>query len=65
MLRVHKAAVMADVGRHISKLSARCSRGLHTAVGRRQKADETIAGIPYKNLSVGVPKEIFTVRPFI
>ena len=77
MLRIQKAAMMADVGSHVCKLSARCSqmtsglsdpavkmtRGLRTAVGQlRQKAEETtIAGIPYKNLSIGVPKELFTV----
>uniref|UniRef100_A0A0B7BKQ0 NAD(P) transhydrogenase, mitochondrial n=1 Tax=Arion vulgaris TaxID=1028688 RepID=A0A0B7BKQ0_9EUPU len=64
MLRVHRAAVMAEVGSHIYKLSARCSRGLRTAVGQLHKQaetkTETIAGIPYKNLSIGVPKELFT-----
>ncbi|CAG5134923.1 unnamed protein product [Candidula unifasciata] len=65
MLRVHRAAIMAEVGSHIYKLSARCSRGLRTAVGElyqqaEKKATETIAGIPYKNLSIGVPKELFT-----
>lgn len=63
MLRVHKVAMMADMGSHVCKLSARCSRGLRTACGQLcQKAEEkTIAGIPYKNLSIGVPKELFTV----
>ncbi|XP_059154952.1 NAD(P) transhydrogenase, mitochondrial-like [Physella acuta] len=62
MLRVHKVAMMADMGSHVCKLSARCSRGLRTACGQLcQKAEEkTIAGIPYKNLSIGVPKELFT-----
>lgn len=62
MLRVNRVAMMADMGSHVCKLSARCSRGLRTAVGQvYQKAEEkTIAGIPYKNLSIGVPKELFT-----
>ncbi|CAL1537588.1 unnamed protein product [Lymnaea stagnalis] len=62
MLRVNRVAIMADMGSHVCKLSARCSRGLRTAVGQvYQKAEEkTIAGIPYKNLSIGVPKELFT-----
>jgi NAD(P) transhydrogenase len=64
MLRVHKAAVMAEIGSHIYKVSARCSRGLRTSVGQlyqqAEKKAETIAGIPYKNLSIGVPKELFT-----
>jgi len=61
MLKVHKAAVMADVGSHVCKLSARCSRGLRTQVTKFCKKGEetTIAGIPYKNLSIGVPKELF------
>ena len=63
MLKVHKAAVMADVGSHVCKLSARCSRGLRTQVTKFCKKGEetTIAGIPYKNLSIGVPKELFAV----
>ncbi|GFN92167.1 NAD(P) transhydrogenase, mitochondrial [Plakobranchus ocellatus] len=62
MLRVHKAAVMADISSHAFKISARCSRGLRTAVSQLcQKAEsETIAGIPYTKLSIGVPKELFT-----
>lgn len=65
MLRVQTAAILADsIGSHISKLSLRCSRGLKTT-GRQfnQKAADKNAppprGVPYKNMTIGVPKEIF------
>ncbi|KAK0066389.1 NAD(P) transhydrogenase mitochondrial [Biomphalaria pfeifferi] len=64
MLRVNRVAIMADIGNHVCKLSVRCSRGLRSAAGQlcqKAKAEEkTIAGIPYKNLSIGVPKELYT-----
>lgn len=65
MLRVQTAAILADsIGSHISKLSLRCSRGLKTT-GRQfnQKAADKNAppprGVAYKNMTIGVPKEIF------
>lgn len=65
MLKIQTAALLADsIGFHINKLSLRCSRGLKTS-GRLfdQKAGKKELppprGVPYKNLTIGVPKEVF------
>lgn len=66
MLKLQTAALLADsIGCHVNKLSFRCSRGLKTsarlfdqkAAGKKELPPPR--GVPYKNLSIGVPKEIF------
>ena len=60
MFRLQRAsALVENVSSHVHKLSVR--RNLQTTVRRWKDAgaEETIAGIPYKNLSIGVPKETF------
>lgn len=64
MLRIQSVALVADsFSFHVDKISLRCSRGLKTT-GRQfcQKAEKELSqvkGIPYKNLTIGVPKELF------
>ncbi|XP_025089360.1 NAD(P) transhydrogenase, mitochondrial-like [Pomacea canaliculata] len=64
MLRLQTAALLVDsFGSHVSKLTLQCSRSLKTT-GQQycQKAGKEVPqvkGIPYKNLSIGVPKEIY------
>ena len=60
--RLHSAAALADLGCHIQKLSIRCSRGFKNAARNYcAKAEDKAAplGTPYKNLTVGIPKERF------
>lgn len=57
MYRLQKAALLVE-----GVLTSRTTRGLQTSARffqQAEKAEEKIAGIPYKNLSIGVPKEIF------
>ena len=58
--RLRSTAILADLGCHVQKLSLRCSRGFKNAPRNYcQKAEEKVLGVPYKNLSVGIPKERF------
>ena len=58
--RIKSLAILADLGSNVQKISFRCSRSFHTAsVYYCQKPDEkVIKGVPYKNISVGIPKEL-------
>eukprot|EP00106_Octopus_bimaculoides_P007742 XP_014775184.1 PREDICTED: NAD(P) transhydrogenase, mitochondrial-like [Octopus bimaculoides] len=59
LLRLHQTALLAgNLGSSVLKLSARCSRGLKTTACRFS-SEGTVPGTPYKNLSIGIPKEIF------
>lgn len=59
--RLHSVAILADLGCHVQKLSVRCSRGFKNAPRNFcQKAEQkTVAGTPYENMTVGIPKEMF------
>lgn len=59
--RLQSVAILADLGCNVQKLSVKCSRGFKTAPRFFcQKVEEkTLRGVPFKNISVGVPKEIF------
>ena len=59
--RIQSAAALADLGCHIQKLSIRCSRGFKNAARNYcAKAEEKAPlGTPYKNLTIGIPKERF------
>lgn len=59
--RIQSAAILADLGCHVQKLSVRCSRGFKNAPRNFcQKAEEKAPlGTAYKNLTVGIPKERF------
>jgi NAD(P) transhydrogenase len=62
MFRLQQAAALADgLTSHVNKLSMRC-RGLRTTHYKLQESKEPpqVAGIPYSQLSIGVPKETFT-----
>ncbi|XP_029650306.1 NAD(P) transhydrogenase, mitochondrial [Octopus sinensis] len=59
LLRLHQTALLAgNLGSSVLKVSARCSRGLKTTAFRLS-SEGTVPGTPYKNLSIGIPKEIF------
>lgn len=57
MLRLQKTALLVDSIKQIKP----CSRGLRRSACCYQeaKSEEVISGIPYKDLSIGVPKESF------
>lgn len=59
--RLKSAAILADLGCHVQKLSIRCSRGFKNAPRNFcQKAEEkVVAGTPYNKITVGIPKEMF------
>ena len=59
--RIRSTAILADIGGHVQKLSIRCSRGFKNAPRNFcQKAEKApVEGTPYKNLTVGIPKERF------
>lgn len=64
LLRMCHASALADgFGINLRKLSARCGHGLKIpSRGYCQKVEneaKVIAGIPYKNITIGVPREIF------
>lgn len=62
MFRLQRAskALVDTAGTHVAQLSSRCQRGLRTSARWYDAAaDVPIAGTPYKNLSIGVPKETF------
>ncbi len=62
MFRLQRAAGLAEqVSGQLNKLSVQCSRGLRSTarIFQESKPEEKIAGIPYKQLSIGVPKESF------
>lgn len=59
LLRLHQTALLAgNLGSSVLKVSARCSRGLKTTA-YRFSSEGTVPGTPYKNLSIGIPKEVF------
>ncbi|XP_064596861.1 NAD(P) transhydrogenase, mitochondrial-like [Liolophura sinensis] len=66
LARLHHAVLLADsLGSRVSGLGLKCRRGLKTASRIYQEAqvkdaEISIPGTPYKNLTIGVPKEIFT-----
>lgn len=66
--RLQSVAILSDLGCHTQKLSLRCCRGFRNAAKTFcQKAPDkkvvaekkAIKGIPFKQLSVGIPKERF------
>lgn len=60
--RLQQVSALADLGCSVQKLSLRCSRGFkNVARSYCPKVDQatSIPGIPYKKLTIGVPKEIF------
>ena len=60
MFRLQRAALLVDSAVTSHHHTARGLRTSARFFRAAEKAEETIAGIPYKNLSIGVPKEIFT-----
>ncbi|XP_060073856.1 NAD(P) transhydrogenase, mitochondrial-like [Ylistrum balloti] len=54
-------ALFLNLGGNVRKLSLQCTRGFRQAAKQYcQKVEEkTIAGTPYKNLTIGVPREQF------
>ncbi|XP_071142240.1 NAD(P) transhydrogenase, mitochondrial-like [Mytilus edulis] len=60
LFRVKTASLLVNLGNSVEKLSISCSRGFKNAPRNYcNKAEGAVPGIPYKNLTVGVPKEIF------
>lgn len=64
LLRLQQAIHLVDsVGSNMHKISTRCSHGLKTAARfycqKAEKEAVPIRGTPYKNLTIGVPREIF------
>lgn len=63
LYRVPTTSLLVNLGSSVEKLSIQCSRGFKNAprsyCQKAQKAEKVITGIPYKKLTVGVPKEIF------
>ena len=62
MFRLHRAAGLIEgAGSKVHKLNLQRSNGLKTSAVRRcdKKAAETIRGISYADLVIGVPKETF------
>ena len=63
MSGIQRAFLLVDhVGSRIHRATLQCSRGLKNSsriFQQAEQAPEQIAGIPYKNLTIGVPKEIF------
>ncbi|XP_063407103.1 NAD(P) transhydrogenase, mitochondrial-like isoform X2 [Mytilus trossulus] len=60
LFRVKTASLLVNLGNSVEKLSISCSRGFkHAPRNYCNKAEGAVPGIPYKNLTVGVPKEIF------
>lgn len=61
LFRVKTASLLVNLGNSVEKLSISCSRGFkHAPRNYCNKVEkDAVPGIPYKNLTVGVPKEIF------
>lgn len=60
LFRVPTTSLLVNLGSSVEKLSIQCSRGFKNAPRNYcQKAEKTVNGIPYKNLTVGIPKETF------
>ncbi|XP_076083542.1 NAD(P) transhydrogenase, mitochondrial-like [Mytilus galloprovincialis] len=60
LFRGKTASLLVNLGNSVEKLSISCSRGFkHAPRNYCNKAEGAVPGIPYKNLTVGIPKEIF------
>ncbi|CAC5374913.1 NNT [Mytilus coruscus] len=61
LFRVKTTSLLVNLGNSVEKLSISCSRGFkHAPRNYCNKVEkDAVPGIPYKNLTVGVPKEIF------
>ncbi|XP_067665655.1 NAD(P) transhydrogenase, mitochondrial-like [Haliotis asinina] len=64
LLRLQQAIHLVDsVGSNMHKISTRCSRGFKSAARfycqKAEKEAVQIPGTPYKNLTIGVPREVF------
>lgn len=66
LARLHHAVLLADsLGSRVNGLGLKCRRGLKTGSriyqeAQAKDAEISIPGTPYKNLTIGVAKEIFT-----
>ena len=61
MFRLQRAgALVENVGSHVHRVSSTGRRGLRTSRRWLSDAGESVPGVPYKNLTIGVPKETFT-----
>ena len=60
MFRLHKAASLIEgLGSKVHKVNLQCNGFRSSVVRYEEKVEETIRGIPYKDLVIGVPKEVF------
>ncbi|KAK2193652.1 hypothetical protein NP493_9g04024 [Ridgeia piscesae] len=60
MFRLHRAASLIEgLGSKVHKINLQSNGFRSSAVRYEEKVEETIRGIPYKDLVIGVPKEVF------
>lgn len=61
LFRFKTSSLLVNLSANVEKISIQCSRGFkHAPRVYCQKAEGAVPGIPYKNLTVGVPKEVFS-----
>ena len=62
LVRLQKAAVLLNSSSNLQKLTQQCNRGFrnYAPLSCAKKEEKAVAGVPYQNLKIGVPKEVFS-----